>query len=766
MKKMIQNMWIRMIACVMCAISVLGMLGSIAGLFFFAEYPKKEILLNQGYKKLMENYAFYGLDHLEDEDLDDFFHDTNMYLTISNVSYESEEATEPTITALYSNMPSGYEVTHQLEGIAWNVIPVYETEYLGDAFNAHYYANAPEGMVCTDIVGYVLDVKNGLFYYETPDGYFSINCVDVVTDDGIYTYYLSTLITGEKGYVEPSSSVLLDTSRYMEWSWIAIDGVPMGVAQAVNGLLVRVEKDASVLEEYVRDESCYTNENQVFYLNSRSDVYRVEMALKEEFTEQDLLLEYQELIEVIYTFQNYVRGILVGSIILFVVGLLLLIVSATREKEKISVFHKVPVLIFTAMAVIVEWLLGSIAYLLIRLVAEYDDLTVTYEEYLWIGIPFGFIMALVGMIYVANMVTRIKTRTLYRYSECYYISKPILFIYRFAKENLPLFWKGVIGVGTLTLVEFIVLFLLNKRFNGTMACFLLIKLLESSFLIYVIAQMKLLQEGAKRVATGNWSKPIDTSKMFWEFQKHGENINQVGDGIAVAVEEQLKSERFKTELITNVSHDIKTPLTSIINYVDLLKKEEIENEKYSEYIEVLERQSARLKKLIEDLMEASKASTGNLAVNMEECDIKVLLTQVVGEFEDKLEKSSLNVVVDQTDISTTIMADGRHVWRVFENLMNNICKYSQENTRVYVSLDRDESGVCVIFKNISKNPLNIPSDQLMQRFVRGDSSRHTEGSGLGLSIAQSLMELMNGTMKLDIDGDLFKVTLKFKAVID
>ena len=234
--------------------------------------------------------------------------------------------------------------------------------------------------------------------------------------------------------------------------------------------------------------------------------------------------------------------------------------------------------------------------------------------------------------------------------------------------------------------------------------------------------------------------------------------------MASAVNERIKSERFKTELITNVSHDIKTPLTSIINYVDLLKKEEITQPKAQEYIEVLERQSARLKKLIEDLMEASKASTGNIAVELELCDINILLTQTIGEFEEKLNSKELSLVIDQSLENIFIMADNRHIWRIFDNLMNNICKYGQPGTRVYINIEATEKEVTIIFRNTSGYQLNISSDELLERFVRGDSSRHTEGSGLGLSIAQNLAELMGGSLKLHVDGDLFKVILAFPRV--
>ena len=220
--------------------------------------------------------------------------------------------------------------------------------------------------------------------------------------------------------------------------------------------------------------------------------------------------------------------------------------------------------------------------------------------------------------------------------------------------------------------------------------------------------------------------------MILVFREHGENINKVSDGIAVAVEDRMKSERFKTELITNVSHDIKTPLTSIINYVDLLEKEEIENETAKEYVSVLSRQSARLKKLIEDLLEASKASTGNISVNLTQLELGILLSQALGEYDEKFANSNLQIVLNKTDDLLLVMADNRHIWRVFDNILNNIAKYAQPNTRVYIDAKRNGKNAEISFRNISKDALNISGDELMERFVRGDSSRNTEGSGLGL----------------------------------
>ena len=266
---------------------------------------------------------------------------------------------------------------------------------------------------------------------------------------------------------------------------------------------------------------------------------------------------------------------------------------------------------------------------------------------------------------------------------------------------------------------------------------------------------------SKAIANGDFSQPVDTSKLMLFFRKHGEDLNNVSNGIEAAVSEKMKSERFRTELITNVSHDIKTPLTSIINYVDLLQKEDIDNEKVREYLDVLDRQSSRLKKLIQDLLEASKASTGSINVELEELDAAVMLSQVAGEYKEKFEKNNLDLIIKNDVTPVMIQADGRHLWRVFDNLMNNINKYAQPGTRVYIDIIPKDSGAIITFKNVSATPLNISSDELKERFVRGDSSRNTEGSGLGLSIAESLMKLMNGTLELIVDGDLFKVTLEF-----
>ena len=285
--------------------------------------------------------------------------------------------------------------------------------------------------------------------------------------------------------------------------------------------------------------------------------------------------------------------------------------------------------------------------------------------------------------------------------------------------------------------------------------------MEAYFLLRSAVEHYQVYEGLEKITEGGLSNKIDTEGLHGEDKKLAEAINNIGSGLLHAVADSTKNERMKADLITNVFHDIKTPLTSIINYVDLLEKEELHNETAQEYLEVLERQSSRLKKLIEDLIEASKASTGNLPVHLERVEAGIFMTQTVGEFEEKTKEAGLDLVIEKPETPVYIMADSRHFWRVIDNLMNNICKYAQSGTRVYINLEVKEAQVSITFRNTSKYPLNISSDELMERFVRGDASRNTEGSGLGLSIANSLMDLKGGTIRLYVDGDLFKVVLGF-----
>ncbi|MGL6106628.1 histidine kinase dimerization/phospho-acceptor domain-containing protein [Romboutsia sp.] len=284
---------------------------------------------------------------------------------------------------------------------------------------------------------------------------------------------------------------------------------------------------------------------------------------------------------------------------------------------------------------------------------------------------------------------------------------------------------------------------------------------------YIVSKLDYLteiMEGAKQIKEGDLHYKIDV-KGYNHFTQLAEDINNIGEGLEKSIDKQLRSERMRSELITNVSHDLKTPLTSIINYVELIKKEEnIQPEYIKDYVSVLDTKSKRLKILIEDLFEASKASSGNIDLNMEKIEITQLLEQSIGELEEKLSEANLDLKINTPNEKIYAYADGRRMYRVFENLLSNIAKYSLQNTRVYIDLIQEDSNIKLTMKNISSYELNFDASEMTERFKRADESRNTEGSGLGLAIAKDLVELQNGKFNIDIDGDLFKVSLEFKKI--
>lgn len=483
---------------------------------------------------------------------------------------------------------------------------------------------------------------------------------------------------------------------------------------------------------------------------------------------------------------------LVSSVLSLLAFIILLRVAGHTNKSEdicISKFDKFPVDILTVIYCGLTVLLGFAYFTLYGAVEDwwyYDRLLFEMVPF-WIGLCIIGVFvdfALLGILLITFSV-RFKTGTFIKSTIIY---KLIILICKFLKiiwkyfvriikglwkaykkinksiwkllRKIPAVWKIVVFTAVVLLIDLIAL----VAWEGVI--FLISFILCSVLCIGIVVSsilFKDIKNGTEEIANGNVYNKIDTKYLFLDLKDHAENINNMSDGIQKAVAEQMKSERFKTELITNVSHDIKTPLTSIINYVDLLEKEEINNDTAKEYIDVLSRQSSRLKKLIDDLVEASKASTGNIKVNLMKFEMGILLSQALGEYEERFEKNNLQVILNKTDEMLLVMADNRHVWRIFDNVLNNIAKYAQSGTRVYVDAKRNGNFVEINFRNISKDPLNISGDELMERFVRGDSSRNTEGSGLGLSIAKSLVEVQKGSLDIQIDGDLFKVCLKFPS---
>lgn len=517
-------------------------------------------------------------------------------------------------------------------------------------------------------------------------------------------------------------------------------------------------------------------------------IYSITVCLKEELVAHDTFYYAGEMFDFITENETKLSVTAIISAVLSVVLFIFLMCASGHKDEvegiHISRFDRFPVDILSAIYIGLTILLG---YGIVWCYEEFNYYMMWYyyDATMNSAIPFLVGLFIIGVLLdfvllaILSMTTavRLKTRT---YIKSTLIFIVLNFLFKFLKWNwknickickksfnftgrvlrkIPLVWKTiliVIALGFLELVVYVVSF--DYDFIPLWFIFNVV-LGVCTILIAII--LKQIKKGTEEIAKGNIYKKINTKYMFLDFKDHAENINNINDGIAKAVEEQMKSERFKTELITNVSHDIKTPLTSIINYVDLLEKEEIENETAKEYIGVLSRQSARLKKLIEDLLEASKASTGNVSVNLSQFELGILLTQALGEYEERFANNNLQVVLNKTDEMLLVMADNRHMWRVFDNILNNIAKYAQPNTRIYIDANRKNQIAEISFRNISKDPLNISGDELMERFVRGDSSRNTEGSGLGLSIAKSLTEVQKGKLDIQIDGDLFKVRLAF-----
>jgi len=515
--------------------------------------------------------------------------------------------------------------------------------------------------------------------------------------------------------------------------------------------------------EYVDEEGNYQWTTEEIYTAD------IEILIAKDMAKNDMFSVMAKIIDIGYSMRFAMVFIALGSLVLLIVLLCFLYCSAGHIKGgviKRNYLDLLPFDIYTAAV-------GFIGFFSVVAVAEWtNDLA---SAVLWV-VVFGSLDYFIALGYTMSFATRVKTRTLIKNTLIYMILRFFgKYINKFSNwikhiiSNVSLIKKTVILLCGILLLEFIALVIIfntywyyspSRIFWFVIVC----NIVFVSAVLYLAIILKRIKDGGEKIAKGDLHHKIDTQYMFGDFKEFCVSLNNINEGLQVAVNERMKSEHFKTELITNVSHDIKTPLTSIINYVDLIKKEECENETVKQYIEVLDRQSGRLKKLVEDLVEASKASSGTLNVNLAVCDASVLLTQALGEFEDRLKKAGITPVLNLPENPVKIMADGRHLWRVFDNLLSNVCKYALGGTRVYLDIIRNNGKVYITFRNISKFQLNVSAEELMERFVRGDTSRNTEGSGLGLSIARSLVELQNGSLELNVDGDLFKVTVEFEEM--
>ena len=498
--------------------------------------------------------------------------------------------------------------------------------------------------------------------------------------------------------------------------------------------------------------------------------YRVTGYVPYAVKEGDVIYEQLSLLRFAYSARYALIAVCALSLLFGIIDFIFLLCAAGHRRGTEEIFpsfvEKIPFDVFTAL--IVGGFAGVI-YIASELNSEFPVVVVCL-----------LLCGLLALLFFMSFAVRVKMGGLIRGCVCY---KIIVWAFGILRKILSWFFGTLrrlfsavrYHIRAASLIRRTVLYIIA----GAVAELILLSALDmdgdayrfwviqSVFLvplaIYIAVCFNRLRTAAKGMAEGDLDLTVDTKYMVGEFLAHANDLSSIRGGINAAVAERMKSERFRTELITNVSHDIKTPLTSIISYVDLLAKEELHNDTAKGYVDVLERQSGKLKKLIDDLIEASKASTGSMKVNPEPCELGVLLDQTAGEYFERLAAKRLELIIKKPEEPVYILADRRHMWRIFDNLMNNISKYALPGTRVYLSLTRTEESAVITFRNISEQELNVSSDELTERFVRGDSSRTGEGSGLGLNIARSLVHLQHGELDIAVDGDLFKVTLTFPA---
>ena len=464
-------------------------------------------------------------------------------------------------------------------------------------------------------------------------------------------------------------------------------------------------------------------------------------------------------------------GAIFGSV-LWLIGMVWLTVTAGRKPEDEEIYLNGFDRWYTEIAagtVIGIWLAGTIisGTLIANSSLGYSHAVVTVIVTCLICGTYTMAWFLIGYL---SLVRRIKAGTLWKNSLIRKVLKWIGkcsgkladFARAFSRNTAEKIKVLLVG-GAFLFLQFLII---GCGFTGAGVFLIILLIVDAAAVIFIIRKadgLDLIMDGLKKISDGELQYKIKTDTLTGKQKVMAEYINNIGSGLDAAVENSLKKERMQTELITNVSHDLKTPLTSIINYVDLMKRENPTDPKIQEYLRILDEKSQRLKVLTEDVVEASKASTGNIKLEMNDIDFVEMVQQVIGEFEEKFQEKNLTMMVHFTDEPSIIYADGQRMWRVLENVFGNVVKYAMEGTRVYAEISNRNKKVTFSLKNISAQPLNISADELTERFIRGDVARNTEGSGLGLSIAKSLTELQGGEFKLYLDGDLFKVMITFVA---
>lgn len=521
-----------------------------------------------------------------------------------------------------------------------------------------------------------------------------------------------------------------------------------------NYYTIETESSIGLVESYHKE-----------YITATAKDFQIYSSYVEEFEENSEMAVVGRLIELIEPFQEYSYFIIPASTILIILICVYLIVSIGYKKDvegiALNDFDKIPLEIIIFLAFLIGWIPFAVL----------QGFNEDYNAILSLISTGCLVIYVLCAITFDTFIKRLKSKTLLKSMIIGKILTAIIKIIKEVMQKLKETWSVFTYSSTLSIkviiysiiMGAIAIFIAFAFYGSGMMVFLELALI--GIIIYKIMKFiknySQIENKLKEMYEGNNLTKLEEAEFADELKPSVKYLNDISNGFENAIQDRIKSERLKAELITNVSHDIKTPLTSIINYVDLLKQEDIQNEKVKEYIGILDNKSQRLKKLTEDLVEASKVSTGNISLNLEKINIVELIKQALGEFEDKFKKRGLEAILDSNENEIIINADNRYMYRIIENLFSNISKYALENSRVYIDIKKTKESVKIEMKNISKDRLNISADELMQRFVRGDKSRNTEGSGLGISIAQNLTELQGGEFRLKLDGDLFKVELEW-----
>lgn len=612
---------------------------------------------------------------------------------------------------------------------------------------------------------YVKNLKTGAQYCSPhlKEVMETASCTQNMTEPDAIQYFISN-IESNPAYFILNTKKMVYSTNVNHWGYISTSNVDW-VVQCITG---RLYAGNNLMEQpAITEQSQTTGQISTSPALASNNEFIVYTGIIPDFPEKtdDFASLYRVYTKLSNSF-SVSRYLLPASIMLFLFFFLLTIAAAGHSNRKEGIhllaFDRFPTEPALALAFVMPFFMILGVSYIISLV--YIQQLVNDNEPANIIIVFTSVYPCTAFFFY-GFIRRFKSHTFFTSCLLYHLGKKMQSGWKRFTENKKLTYTAAICLAGFSAVLAAV-FLLYRSHPLLSAALFLLTICAAAFLILRTASdINIIVEETKKISDGDLNHKIPSHNLHGPMKHLGSYINHIGDGLSAAVDEKLKSERLKTQLITNVSHDIKTPLTSIINYVDILNKLHIEDPAAKNYIDVLKAKSWRLKTLIEDLVEASKASSGSISLHMEKLNIVELVRQTAGEFDDRFLEKNLEPVLTIEKDPVYILADGRSTFRIIENLFSNVTKYTLKNTRVYIDITTEaDKYVSIHIKNISVQKLNIPSDELMERFVRGDIARSTEGSGLGLSIAKSLASLMNADFKICLDGDLFKAILTFEII--